>query len=300
MKNWKSICRSLLFPPLWLIILLAVASTSALFTVFVKGLETSPIAYAVYTAAFYSLMVICLACWKTIPGYYKRIKRKMYDNKYTNRYLTDAAFKLQINLYSSLAINLLYAAINAGSAIIYHTHWFGIFAVYYAVMAVMRFLLVRYVGSSQIGKKRIDELKCSRLCACLLLIINLTLSGAVLMMIQFDRGFEYQGYLIYVMALYTFYITTTAIVDVVRYRKYHSPVMSAAKIIRLVTSLVSMLSLETAMFSQFGGDTSTETQKIMIIATSTGISIIVATTSITMIVCSTREIKKMKIHISEM
>ena len=38
------------------------------------------------------------------------------------------------------------APANAVSAIIYSTNWFAIFAVYYAIMAVMRFLLVRYVN----------------------------------------------------------------------------------------------------------------------------------------------------------
>lgn len=80
------------------------------------------------------------------PGYYKRIKGKVYENKYANRYITDAAFKTHITLYRSLTVNLLYAATNAVSAIIYSTNWFAIFAVYYAIMAVMRFLLVRYVN----------------------------------------------------------------------------------------------------------------------------------------------------------
>ena len=35
------------------------------------------------------------------------------------------------------------------------------------------------------------------------------------------------------------------------YRKYHSPVISAARKVSLAAALVSMLSLETAMLSQF-------------------------------------------------
>ena len=48
------------------------------------------------------------------------------------------------------------------------------------------------------------------------------------------------------------YITITSVVHVVRYRRYNSPVMSAAKRINLVAALVSMLSLETAMLARFG------------------------------------------------
>lgn len=292
MKDWKSICSRLLFPPLWLLIILTVISTTALVAVFVKGWDTNPIAYVVYVVSFYTLTVICLACWKTIPGYYKRIRGKVYDNEYANRYLTDVAFKTHVNLYRSLVINLLYVAVNAVSGIIYSTYWFGIFAVYYAIMAIMRFLLIRYVNKNQIGKSRLGEWKRSRLCAYILMTVNLALSGAVLMMVYYNWGFQYQGFLIYVMAMYTFYITTTAIIDMVKYRKYKSPVMSISKIIKLAAALFSMLSLETAMFSQFGGDTSPEIKRIMIMATGAGISVIVVAMAVYMIVRSTKEIRE--------
>lgn len=284
----------ILFPPLWLIVCLTIISTAALVSVFVKGWDNSPIAYVVYVFSFYTLTVVCLACWKTIPGYYKSIKRRVYENKYVNRYFTDAVFKTHVNLYRSLIINLIYVAINAVSGIIFHTYWFGIFAVYYAIMAIMRFLLIRYVGHNQIGTSRLGELKRSRLCAYILMTVNLALSGAVLMMIYFDRGFSYQGFLIYVMAMYTFYTTVTAIIEMVKYRKYNSPVMSISKIIKFASALFSMLFLETAMLSQFGGDTAPETKRILIMATGAGISVIVVVMSIYMIVRSTEEISEYK------
>ncbi len=294
MKDWKSACSKLLFPPLWLIIILTVISTAALVAIFAKGWDNTPIAYVVYVVSFYTLTVICIACWKTIPGYYRSIKGNVYDNKYANRYLTDAAFKTHVNLYRSLVINLIYVVVNTVSGIIYSTYWFGIFAVYYAIMAIMRFLLVRYVNRNQIGKSRLGELKRSRLCAYILMTVNLALSGAVLMMVYYNRGFQYQGFLIYVMAMYTFYITTTAIIDMIKYRKYNSPVMSISKIIKLASSLFSMLFLETAMFSQFGGDTSPETKRILIMATGGGISVIVVAMAVYMIVRTTTEIKALK------
>ena len=58
--------------------------------------------------------------------------------------------------------------------------------------------------------------------------------------------------MIYVMALYTFYALTMSIVDIVKYRKMGSPVMSTAKIVSLSAALVSLLNLETAMLAQIG------------------------------------------------
>lgn len=290
--NWKRIGKRLLFPPIWVILILTVLSTVALVLVFVKGWESLQIAIVVYVLAFYSLVILCLCCWKTIPPYYKYVKQKVYANEYANKYFTDATFKTHIGLYGSFTINLIYIVVNVVSAVVYSTFWFAIFATYYAVMASMRFLLVRYMRRNQIGKSRLGELKCSRACACILMTVNLVLSGVVLMMIYFNRSFQYQGYLIYVMALYTFYITTTAVRDLIRYRKYHSPVMSVTKIIKLAAALFSMLFLETAMFSQFGEDTSPKLQKNMIMATGGGISVIVVTMAVYMIVSTTKEIRK--------
>lgn len=295
MRNWKSICSRLLFPPLWIVIVLTVISASALTAVFVKNWSDSPVAYGVYTFSFYSLTVVCLACWRAIPGYYRSIRGRVYNNKYGNRYLTDVSFKTQVNLYCSLLINLLYAVINEVSAVIYNTYWFGIFAVYYAIMAIMRFLLIRYFGRSNVEKSRMGELKRVRLCACILMTVNFALSGAVLMMIYYGRGFEYKGVLIYVAAAYTFYITAAAIIDVIRCRKYNSPVMSVANMIRLAAAMFSMLFLETAMFAQFGGDSSPEMQRNMIMATGAGISVVLVAMSVYTIVRCTKELKEIEV-----
>ncbi len=294
MTDWKTVGKKLLFPPLWLILLLTVISALALTAVFLKGWETALPAYAVYVTAFYTLTVLCLACWKTIPGYYRSIKGKVYDNRYAKRYLTDAAFKTHVSLYISLSINLLYVAANAFSAVFYSTWWFALFAIYYTILAVMRFLLVRYVSRNSIGVSRLGELKRSRLCAYILIFVNLILSGAVLMMIYFNRGFEYRGILIYVMALYTFYMTGSAVRDMIKYRKLGSPVMSTSKIIKFAAALVSMLSLETAMFSQFGGDMAPEHQRLMIMLTGAGIAVTVVTMAVYVIVRNTKEIRKIK------
>lgn len=63
----------------------------------------------------------------------------------------------------------------------------------------------------------------------------------------------YGSMLIYVMALYAFYVTISGVISLVRTRKYKSPVLSAARVVSLAAALVSMLSLEVAMLAQFGG-----------------------------------------------
>lgn len=294
MRDWKEFGKKLLFPPLWSVILLTIFCTIALVEIFINGWEMSLIAYICYVLSFYTLTVLCMLCWKVMPGYYRKVKSKLHKNKYIDRYMKDAVFKSNVGLYRSLAINLVYVIVNGVSGYIYQTYWFGIFAVYYAIIAIMRFLLVRYVVKHPIGSDRMGELKRARLCAYILLTVNLALSGAVLMMVFFNRGFQYQGILIYVIALYTFYTTTTAIIDMIKYRKYKSPVMSITKIIKMASALFSMLFLETAMFAQFGAETSAETKRIMIMATGAGISVAVVGMAVYMIVQTSKEIKNKK------
>ena len=223
---------------------------------------------------------------------WKRIKKKLIP--LIKRYRTDVEFKTRISLYSSLCINLLYVGINLLSYALYHSMWFICLGVYYVILAIMRFMLARYARQHGLGKKRRRELRRTISCSYILLTVNFALSGAVLMILYQDKGYEYHGILIYAVALYTFYITIHAIVDLVKYRQYKSPVMTMSKVVALSAALVSMLALETAMFSQFGQDMAPKDQWLMIALTGAGVSITVVTMSLYMIMKCTKEIKEIR------
>ncbi len=292
--DWKKLGKRLLFPPVWVMALLTVLSAVLLTLVFVKGWDESATAYIVYVLAFYTLSVVTVFCVMVLPKQYKQIKQKIYANPLGNRYMTDRAFRTEISLHLSLGISLLYVGINLWSWHALHSWWFMVLAVYYVILSLMRFLLVRYVRKNEIGASVLAEWKRSRTCAYILLLVNLSLSGAVLMILYQNRGYDYPGIMIYVMALYTFYATTTAIIDIIKYRKLGSPVMSTAKIVSLSAALVSMLNLETAMFAQFGGEMSQKDQRLFIILTGAGVSITVVTLSVLLIVKATKEIRRNK------
>ena len=291
--DWKKIGLALLYPPVWLIILLTALSTVLLTEVFMSGSDASPIAYAIYTLAFYTLAVICTALVRYVPVLFKSTKEKVLDTKYGGRYFTDVVFKTNISLYFSFSINLLNAAINLLSGLLYGTLWSMILAVYYLLLALMRFLLLRYFRCNGIRNELIREYRRSRLCGVILMNVNLALFVVVLMMLYQNRGYEYNGILIYVMALYTFYVTVHSITNIVKYRKYNSPVMSSAMIINFSAALVSMLSLETAMLSQFGGNMQPNSKLLMIGVTGAGVIIIVLAMSIHMIARANIEIRKL-------
>jgi len=281
----------LLYPPIWLMAILTVISAAALTAVFVKGLEESVIAYVSYAVSFYTLTVICIFCSKVLPKRYRSVRHKIYTNPIGNRYMTDAAFKTHVWLYISLGINLLFVAVNLIPGFLFGSLWFITLAFYYIILAVMRFLLVRFANENGLGKKRSLELRRARLCSIILLTLNLALSGVVVLVILKNEGFEYPGFLIYAVAMYTFYITIGSIIDMVKYRKYKSPVMSTAKAIDFTAALVSMLALEIAMLTQFGVESSEQFKMIMIAATGAAVSITVTVVSLYLAIRTTQEIK---------
>lgn len=292
--DWKKLGKRLLFPPVWLTMSFVVFSAIALLYIFINGLQEKWFAYAAYIFAFYTLTVLCIFLSIVLPKKYRGIKQKVQDTTIGNRYLEDHMFRAHVSLYVSLAVNLLYVGVNVLSYVLYRSMWFVILAVYYGILAIMRFLLVRYVRLKGVGQDRLGELKSNVICSGILLSLNFVLSGAVLMILYQDKGFEYHGILIYVVALYTFYMTTMAIVNSIKYRKYNSPVITTTKVIALSAALVSMLSLETAMFSQFGQEMAPENQQLMIILTGAGVSITVVIMSVYMMVKSLKEIKKIR------
>ena len=289
---WKKVGKKLLFPPLWLMALLVMVSAAALCCVFMKGWTETIIGYITYVLSFYTLSVISLFCALVLPKKYSAMKQRIYNYPLGRRYMTDRVFRTKVALSLSLLISMLYVGVNLLSWYSMQSYWFLVLAVYYGIMAVMRFLLVRYVRIQRLGTSMIGEWKRSRICACILLLINLSLSGAVLMILYQNKGYDYPGVLIYVMALYTFYSMVHAMAEMVKYRKLGSPVMSTAKVISLSAALVSMLNLETAMFAQFGADMPLHIQRLFIILTGAGVSAVVITLSVLRIVKATKEIRR--------
>lgn len=292
MKRAKRVLIQMLFPRMAVVILSVPVAAVLLIYTFMYEEDDSLIAYISYMLSTYSLIIVC-ARMTRIPK--ENIKAALHRNVYIHRYLTDIPFKTHVSLYLSLALNLIFAALKMFYGVRYQSVWFGTLAVYYIMLAVMRFLLLRHINRNAIGKELISELQHYRLCGIILLLMNIALCGVVILVVKKNESFNYAGYLIYVVAMYAFYSVISATRDVVKYRKYNSPVMSASKSIKLVTALVSMLSLETAMLMQFDvGQNSPTFRKTMTAATGGGVCAIVLVIAVYMIVRSAKQLKQLR------
>ena len=104
------------------------------------------------------------------------------------------------------------------------------------------------------------------------------------LMISEGRTFHHNEITTIAMAAYTFTAFTTAIVNLVKYRKYNSPVLSAAKAVSLAAACVSMLTLEATMLTTFGGGEDAQFRRLMLGGTGAVVFLFIVAMALFMIV----------------
>lgn len=256
----------------------------------VSATADSPLAYASYGLSAYALILLCFR----LPDIIRFWFRFKQNNRFAVRYFSDTQYRVTLSLYASTAINLLYAGLQLWAGIQQESIWFYSLAVYYAMLAFMRFFLLKEARIHEMGKDRYREYIHYRITAILLLILNLAMGTISAFVVIENRGFRHHEIVTIAMAAYTFYSLTMAIVSIFRYRKFRSPVLSASKHISLASALVSMLSLETAMFSSFGADSDPALRFWVTAMSGAAIFIIVLALAIYMLLLARKELNKMK------
>ncbi len=307
MEKCKQILKKILFLPPLPTVLLALFGYGFVLAVSVFGIDIPVLQYLSYICSAYALIITItgfphfIAFTKSVRRYINGhpLMKKLQGTSIGGRLFSDVRFRTEISLYQGLFINLLYIGVKMFSGIYYRSVWFISLAVYYMLLAVMRLLLLRR-GKRKTGKTPMEiEIQRYRLCGLMLLIMNQALAGIVIFMVHQNKGFDYPGVLIYAMALYSFYSIITAVIKLVKFRKHGSPILSAAKVINLVAAMVSILSLETAMLAQFGGNDDPFFRKAMTGATGGGVCTIVIGMAIFMIWKSTKQMKKLRMNNSQ-
>lgn len=248
--DWKKIGLKLLYPHLAIIICLLPISVAVLVLSFVYLGTESILAIFSYLLSFYVLLVICFR----IPAMIKFVKKMKKENKYLSKYFSDVRLRVNISLYGSLIWNVAFAVFQLCLGFYHKSFWFYSMFAYYIILAIMRFFLVRHTRKYKAKEQVEIELKKSIICGWLLLFMNLALAVIVVFMVYFGRTFEHHMITTIAIAAYTFLTFAVAIVNLVRYKKYESPVYSTAKVISLIAGAVSMLTLEATMLTTFGGN----------------------------------------------
>lgn len=282
-------------PPLPTVV---IAVPSFIFVFIMLGVGGHPaLEYLSYGLSAYALVITITGMPAVIEAVRQGIREsplvtKLRSFPVIGRYLDDGAFRAVISLYGSVTINFAYVFLNLFSGIYYRSLWFAALGFYYIFLAVTRFTLLHHMRSRPVGQEYISEWRRYRFVGGILLALNLALAVIVTLVVMQNKGFEYGGYLIYIMAIYAFYTIILSSINVVKYRRYNSPVLSATKAVNLTAALVSMLSLETAMLSQFDSGEDPVFRRTMTAVTGFCVCVFVLGMAIFMIVRSSKKLKE--------
>ncbi len=197
-------------------------------------------------------------------------------NRIANTLITDTRLRTVLFTVPGMGLNLIYAIFNGIIGVTNRSAWCGSLSAYYILLCVMRFLSVSYArkvydGTVSWGKghteknsrrKKEDSLevrswRVHRNCGVILSISSIALGGAVIMLVSGQGGKSYPGLMIYAVATYTFYKLGMAIANMIKARKEKSILLVTLRNISYADALVSILSLQTAMFAAFGQNSGT-------------------------------------------
>ena len=243
----KKILNKLFVPNKIIGFILFNISFALLIYIFSFHLENTPLAYVSYLLSTYALIIFCIWFYKVCELSNKTIKKSKSYHLYKENELLIAKIGLSLSIF----LNFVYGIFKFGTGVYYTSWWFITFAVYYLILCLMKLFIVKDI-KNEVGKNLKREYKKLKLIGIILLFLNLILSGMIILIIKQNQKITYAGFVIYIVAMYDFYLIISAIVKVIKYRKNHSPLLAASKCINLTVAMISMISLEVAMVSEFG------------------------------------------------
>lgn len=149
-----------------------------------------------------------------------------------------------------------------------------------------------------LAKDLVFEYNCYKKTAWFLFLLNIPMSGMIVLMLWTNSGFTYPGYVIYLSAMYTFYKAIMAVTNLIKFRSAGSPIISSAKVVNFVAAMMSVLGLQTAMIAEFSENQ--ENFRLVINSVTGGmITVTVVGIAVYMIIKAKKEIKEIKSEMSE-
>lgn len=240
----------MLVPPLRAALVLTVAAAVLLAVVFSQGLKRSAVGYASYVLSAWMLVSwIVRAVW-AFPT--ERVSALLHRNQRVARIVDDSHHRMGLTTAASSALEFVWVATNAVSAVRTGSAWFATLAAYYGALAVMRLMLAPFIlkgPDAPVGRR---ELSLCRLCGVVLALCAPVFAGMVVLVTHRDGSFSYSEYMVYLVALYAFYSAIGGVVRFVKGMRGSRPAVRVANAVSLVAGAVSMLSLAVAMIDMFG------------------------------------------------
>lgn len=252
-----------------------------------KGILLQIAGILVYIFAAVSLTAACICLYNDLRnGVIEKLLMTVKKTSFGAQFLEDYTFRTILTTMPSFIINVAYTVYNGVIGIVNQSSWFITMAVYYSLLGVMRYHAVntgrkisRMKNQKLIRKKELAVIKTDGI---LLLLLNLALSGVVLLTIAKGRAKAYSEIMAISIAAYTFYKTTMAVINMVKVRKMQSHILITIRNIGVADALVSMLTLQTTMLASFQNTSNLDVNRMNAL-TGMAVCILIALLGISMI-----------------
>ena len=213
---------------------------------------------AVYILAGVFLVTACIFLVQDLKnGVIEKIVSTIKRNPLGEKFFDDYTFRIILSTMPTFIINVAYTVYNGVLGVMHQSEWFITMAVYYSLLGIMRYhavhtgrIISRMEDQSLIKKKELSVIKTEGI---LLLLLNLALSGVVLLTIVQDTAKRYSEIMVITIAAYTFYKIITSVINMIKVRKLQSPILITIRNISVADALVSVLTLQMAMLASFQG-----------------------------------------------
>lgn len=204
--------------------------------------------YALYgiTALFFAHAVYIIVL--SVPLIKVVVKSWLLSFPLTSELMQNYDYRTLSFAIFSFIFGLLFAIYHQVMAILIGSLWFGALFVYYIFLNTIRAIALNK------SKNELSQWKKYRLCAVLLLLLTLALSGTIVLMVRDGFAFIKYDIAIYATAAYTFMRLTLSIINMFKAKKTDNPSVKALRCIGLADSLVAILALQSTLLFAFASE----------------------------------------------
>ena len=165
----------------------------------------------------------------------------------------------------SLLLNIAFSAYHIIWGITAHSWWFFTIGIYYAILSIVRFVVLRHKGKERFV---------IQFTGIMLMVLSLSLVGTVVLAFLKVRGTVFHLIVMLAIAVYAFTKITLATIKWIKARKSNSAKLITLRNISFADAFVSIFSLQRSMLVSFEGMSEIEI-RIMNVATGSAVCIIV-------------------------
>ena len=156
----------------------------------------------------------------------------------------------------SSVIGLIFIIFNGVLGVVYSSLWHGTICIYYIFLTIVRVIIVFGLRKEEYRHETNAvsfRIRVSKITHCLLLVVNLSLIVPISIMVHGDRNYEYGLIPAIAMAAYTTYRIVISIINLKKAKKQSNCLIREVRVINMIDTLVSILTLQNALIIANGG-----------------------------------------------